>query len=188
MTIGDLPEDFATPAALAATEEGEPDESIITHSSAAHSPQPTSSWSEAEEFDAFITGLGLHFFSPSEFLVKGGSNSSGNCAGRNGNPPRDLWPNIAATARVLDQLRARLGYSVTLTSAYRTPPYNACISGAQFSQHVRFNAADFQGSSGSPSQWADALREMRDSNVFRGGIGRYATFIHVDTRGQNADW
>jgi hypothetical protein len=42
--------------------------------------------------------------------------------------------------------------------------------------------------SGSPVTLRRILREMRDEGLFRGGIGRYPTFTHVDVRGKNADW
>jgi len=32
------------------------------------------------------------------------------------------------------------------------------------------------------------LRQLRNDSMFQGGIGLYANFVHVDTRGWNADW
>jgi hypothetical protein len=29
---------------------------------------------------------------------------------------------------------------------------------------------------------------MRKEGVFKGGVGRYPGFTHIDTRGSNADW
>ena len=29
---------------------------------------------------------------------------------------------------------------------------------------------------------------MRSEGIFKGGIGRHKTFIHLDVRGSNADW
>jgi len=31
-------------------------------------------------------------------------------------------------------------------------------------------------------------RKMRTEGLFKGGVGSYSSFTHVDTRGQNADW
>lgn len=179
--------DFSTEEFLTSTEAGEPDE---TTGVAADGPEPrsVSPWADRTDFDSFILGLGLRYFGPGEFLVKGGSNSSGGCAGRNTDPPRSLWRNIAATARVLDELRHRLGYPIRLTSVYRSPSYNTCIGGESRSYHMIFNASDFQGTQGSPAQWRDELRAMRSAGVFSGGIGLYPTFVHVDTRGYNANW
>lgn len=148
-------------------------------------------WADYTDFDAFIGALGLKNFSTDEFLVLGGSNSTpgGPCQGKNGYPPRDLWTRIAATARVLDHLRDRLGKPIVITSGYRAPPYNACIGGATSSQHMRFTALDFQVRGMAAPDVAQALRWLRDKEaLFSGGIGRYNSFTHVDTRGTNATW
>jgi hypothetical protein len=39
-----------------------------------------------------------------------------------------------------------------------------------------------------PSVVAQTARTLRSRGVFRGGVGRYSTFTHIDTRGQNVDW
>jgi hypothetical protein len=56
-------------------------------------------------------------------------------------------------------------------------------------QHMQFRAVDFvaQGNS-TPLDWANTLRSMRAEGLFLGGIRTYSTFVHVDTRGYNADW
>lgn len=147
-------------------------------------------WRDYPAFEAFIGKLGLRWFAPDEFLELGGSNSGrGRCRGKNGYPDRSLWPNIATTAKVLDALRQRLGKPIRISSAYRNGAYNSCIGGASASQHTRFNAIDFKVAGMDPSDVADELRFMRDvEKAFIGGIGRYAGFVHVDTRGYNATW
>ncbi len=145
-----------------------------------------------QAFTRFLTGSGvnLRHFTPKEFLVLGGQNASGRCAGTNRRPPEALWPNIVPTARVLDELRRRLGAPIELSSVYRSPEYNACIPGsASGSMHMEFRAADFICRDGRGSVWwASKLKEMRDAGLFRGGIGVYQTFVHVDTRGRNANF
>jgi lysozyme len=109
--------------------------------------------------------------------------------GLNTKPPRELWNNIDATARVIDRLRDVMGAPITTLSAYRSPAYNKAIAGAAASQHVEFRAIDFYVKSNSgPADWAAALRQMRSDGTFTGGIGTYPSFVHVDTRGHNADW
>lgn len=142
-------------------------------------------------FTAFIEGLGLRHFKAYELLTKGAQHSNPDSAafGLNTDPPRDLWPNIAATISVLDALRERLGAPVVPTSVYRSPTYNSAIAGAGASQHMEFNAIDFVVRNHmSPDTWASALKDMRASGVFSGGIGTYPGFVHVDTRGNNATW
>ena len=146
----------------------------------------------AETFEQHIASLGLKHFKAYEFLVKGAQNDnpSSPAFGLNTDPPRELWDNIDATAKVLDKLRAKLERPITMLSVYRSTAYNTAIGGAGDSQHTHFRAIDFvvQGSPVGPLQWAQVLRSMRADGVFKGGIGVYQSFVHVDTRGYNADW
>jgi N-acetylmuramoyl-L-alanine amidase len=144
-----------------------------------------------DAFDSFIHGLGLRHFQPIEFLTMGGGNASGSCAGKNRLPPKSEWPNLANTARMIDEIRERLGAPVNITSAYRSPAYNSCIGGATSSYHKSFKALDWVCSSGTARDWHRVAKEVRSSTTaFRGGIGLYigSNFVHIDTRGSNADW
>lgn len=148
-------------------------------------------WSDYTDFDAFIRSLGLKNFTTDEFLILGGSHSTPGsaCAGQNTYPPRGLWTNIAKTAQVLDHFRDRIGKPIAITNAYRAPAYNACIGGAKGSQHMQFTALDFKVSGMEAPEVAKALRWLRDKEgFFKGGIGRYNGFTHVDTRGHDATW
>ncbi len=52
-----------------------------------------------------------------------------------------------------------------------------------------FSAIDFMAKSNSgPAQWGNVVRQLRQSGLFKGGIGVYPSFVHVDTRGVNRDW
>lgn len=154
-------------------------------------PAMVTTGDDEADFNAFIKSLGLKNFKPYEFLIKGHRNSDADSPAfqTNTNPPRELWPNIAPTARVLDLLRGRLDAPIRTLSAYRSPAYNRAIGGARQSQHMRFSAVDFvaQGNS-TPLDWAATLRGMRDEGLFLGGIGVYPTFVHIDTRGFNANF
>ena len=150
-----------------------------------------SGWSDYADFDAFIKSLGLKNFTTDEFLILGGSHSTpgSECAGQNTYPPRGLWTHIAKTAQVLDHFRDRIGKPIAITNAYRAPAYNACIGGATGSQHMQFTALDFKVSGMAAPDVAQALRWLRDvEGFFKGGIGRYNGFTHVDTRGHDATW
>jgi lysozyme len=146
----------------------------------------------AVTFEEHVTGLGLTHFSAEEFLQKGSQHSDVNSPafGLNTAPPSKLWPNLDAVAKVLDQFRASVANPVIISSAYRSPPYNNSIGGAVNSRHMKFDALDFsvRGSPVGPADWASVLKIMRDNGVFKGGIGAYSTFVHVDTRGTNVDW
>lgn len=137
------------------------------------------------EFREYIETLNLTHFAPEEF-VSGVFNVSKGI--RNSFPPKELWPNIAKVAKVVDLLRKRLEKPVKITSAYRNPSYNASIKGASRSQHLKFKALDIACRGASSVVVAKELRKMRAEGIFKGGVGRYSTWTHVDIRGSNVDW
>lgn len=104
-------------------------------------------------------------------------------------PPEELWPNIVPTLLLADELGHRLNAPLLeITSAYRSPEYNAQIQGAaEGSYHLRNQALDLKFAC-SVSQVADMAHRMRDDGLFQGGIGTYPGFVHLDTRGRNVDW
>jgi N-acetylmuramoyl-L-alanine amidase len=142
------------------------------------------------DFRNFVASLGLRHISADELLFMGNSNApGGSCAGRNSFPPPTLWNNIGNTARMLDEIRHRLGVRVFVNSGYRSASYNSCVGGESASLHMRFNAVDFRAESGTAAKWHSVARAVRASDLrFKGGIGKYNTFVHIDTRGTNADW
>lgn len=161
------------------------------HAPVAAAPVSTDVASGDEAFSAFIQSQGLKYFKPYEFLVLGHQNQNADSPAYNLNrkPSPDLWENIVPTAKVLDRLRELMGAPIATLSAYRTPEYNAAIGGARSSQHMTFRAVDFIVKSNSgPADWASALRQLRSEGLFKGGIGTYSGFVHLDTRGENVDF
>lgn len=104
-------------------------------------------------------------------------------------PPKSMWRNMRATLRATDFVAQRMGEPVrSIVSAYRSPEYNARCPGARSnSYHLRNMALDLQFRS-SPRKVAMVARELRDRGLFAGGVGRYSSFTHIDTRGKKADW
>ena len=104
-------------------------------------------------------------------------------------PPREDWRRMSQTLRVADEISMRVGTSVkSVTSAYRNASYNARCPGAKpNSYHKRNFALDLKFHA-STYAVARAARSIREEGKFRGGVGRYTGFTHVDTRGYNADW
>lgn len=108
---------------------------------------------------------------------------------RNSIPPKNMWKQIGPTLKVVDQLSDNIGLPIKeILSAYRSPQYNKAVRGNRGSYHMTNQAVDVVFNK---SAWrvAKAARVIRDKNkTFEGGIGTYRGFVHIDTRGKNADW
>lgn len=120
-------------------------------------------------------------FTPREILTLGS-----NRTGLNNFPPPSMWQNIVPTIKVLDKLRKELGEPLKIVSCYRSPLYNQSIGGAPKSYHVQFRATDVSGPA--PRRIFAAALALRSAGIFKGGLGLYRGFVHIDTRGQNATW
>jgi len=104
-------------------------------------------------------------------------------------PPRRLWKRIGATLKVIDRLAWELKKPVReILSVYRSPNYNRACRGRSRSQHMENRAVDVKFHGASSYAAARKVREIRKRGHFRGGVGCYSSFIHIDTRGENADW
>jgi uncharacterized protein YcbK (DUF882 family) len=86
----------------------------------------------------------------------------------------------AATLEVMEAVREHFERPVTVNSAFRCASHNAAVGGASNSQHLYGRAADLAVDGIDPSEVADFVESgpLKD----KGGIGRYATFCHVDSR------
>lgn len=137
--------------------------------------------SREESFIRWFDGLGCRHFTGKELAPYFKRN-------KNTFPPASLRKNFVETIRVLDDLRGALGKPITITSSYRSPAYNAGVGGKSRSLHLKFNAIDFQVKGVSPKKVHAVLVAMRSAGRFKGGVGLYSTFVHVDTRGYSASW
>lgn len=149
-------------------------------------PVPPRLDEDGRDYESFLKGLGLRHIRPME-MIRPHFNVRG--AVCNSLPPREAWRNIAPALRVADELRQQLGSRLTtILSAYRSPAYNAaCPGAATQSFHMRNMALDLAFDC-APAEVAKAAEALRNKGFFCGGIGRYPTFTHIDTRGYNADW
>lgn len=137
-------------------------------------------------FAEYYDTLGIQYFDSSEFTEyfhvhrRGVTNSE---------PPREMWGNIAPTIRIVDALRAEWSKPIVLLSSYRSPAYNRAIGdAAPKSLHMQFKALDIAVAGKTPKQVFDKLMLWRDAGKFKGGLGLYNSFVHIDTRGTNATW
>ena len=89
----------------------------------------------------------------------------------------------------MEALRAHWGRPIVLLSSYRSPAYNRAIGdAAPKSYHMQFRALDIAVAGKTPRQVFDQLSAWRDAGKFKGGLGLYNSFVHIDTRGSNATW
>jgi uncharacterized protein YcbK (DUF882 family) len=136
-----------------------------------------------EELQRMLTAYGVKFFSAREFFYRGDSDHR---LKLNTDPPRRLLRNILPTAVVADQARLIYGLPIRITSCYRAPAYNKAIKGSSASTHMQFQAVDLQCKD--PGRLYQILLALRQAGEFRGGLGLYHSFVHLDTRGHNATW
>lgn len=138
-----------------------------------------------ESFEDWFARLGVRHFSAGEF-TRYFAKWRGKV--QNEAPPRELWEEIVPTLRLVDDLRAHFGQPITLLSSYRSPRYNSAVGGASRSLHKRFMALDISIKGVGPKRVAAKLKEWRRAGRFKGGIGTYRAFVHVDNRGYAATW
>lgn len=86
---------------------------------------------------------------------------------------------------VLQKIRTHFGKSVTITSAYRTPPKNKAVGGETYSQHLYGKAADIKVKGVNPKKVSAYVEKLLPKS---GGIGTYGTFTHIDVRTTKARW
>ncbi len=141
---------------------------------------------EIKVYAAYLTAVRLQRLTPQQ-VIEAHAKKHGQIW--NSLPPRNLWRQMVPTLRVIDRVAMELGQPVgEIVSAYRSPAYNATCSGARRGSWHQANVAIDVKFGATPSSVAGAARSLRSRGLFRGGVGRYGSFTHVDTRGQNVDW
>ncbi len=135
----------------------------------------------------YIDGLGLRMITPRMVLAPHFKTRGGVV---NDLPPRRMWKEIGPTLKVIELMAREMGVPVRcILSAYRSPSYNAAVHGKSGSRHKYNEAIDVVFRGVSPYHVASVARFLRDrKRKFEGGIGTYRSFVHIDTRGYNADW
>lgn len=89
----------------------------------------------------------------------------------------------AGLVLMLEKIRAHFNKPVTINSACRCARHNAAVGGGAHSQHLYGRAADIRVAGVSPGVVADFAETLKP-----GGLGRYGTFTHIDSRNGSARW
>jgi hypothetical protein len=140
----------------------------------------------ATEYFRYLTALKLKRVDPAQVLESHAKEKGGVW---NSIPPKTSWRRMAYTLRVAERVAQEMNVSeVEIISAYRSPDYNARCRGARtHSWHQQNIAVDVKFPMRASKVTAMA-RQLRDEGLFRGGVGGYWNFTHIDARGQNINW
>lgn len=104
-------------------------------------------------------------------------------------PPRQWWKRMGYTLQVIDRISSEMRVPVEeIVSAYRLPAYNAKCAGAKRKSWHQANIAVDVKFQTSARTVTTAARSLRDRGLFKGGVGSYSSFTHIDTRGTNVNW
>lgn len=104
-------------------------------------------------------------------------------------PEGEELENCKELAEQLQVLREHIQEPIRVISGYRHPEYNKKIGGAKKSQHMNARAADIKVAGKAPAEvHRTVLQLIREGKMLQGGVGKYSTFVHYDTRGRAARW
>lgn len=140
----------------------------------------------ANDYFRYLNGLGLKRVSPAQ-VVASHAKAKGDVW--NTLPPKVWWKRMGYTLRVVERIALEMNVSqVEVISAYRAPAYNARCRGARTGSWHQANIAVDVKFPVRASKVSATARELRDLGLFKGGVGGYWNFTHIDVRGQNINW
>lgn len=138
------------------------------------------------EYSRYLTKLGLKSISPQQ-VIEAHAKSHGSIW--NTLPPKAWWTRMGYTLRVADRIALEMNVrEVEIISAYRSPAYNAHCEGAKSRSWHQANVAVDVKFPMRSSLVAATARNLRSRGLFKGGVGGYWNFTHIDSRGENMDW
>ena len=138
------------------------------------------------DFVRYLSALGLRRVCPKQVLATHAHHKG---AVWNTLPPKVWWNRIGYTLRVVERIAREMNVAqVEVISAYRCPAYNAQCPGAKSGSWHQANIAADVKFPVKASQVTATARQLRDLGLFKGGVGGYWNFTHIDCRGQNINW
>lgn len=137
-------------------------------------------------YGRYLMSLKLKSISPRQVIE---AHAKSKCFVWNTLPPKRWWTRMGYTLRVADRIALEMNVKeVEVVSAYRCPAYNANCEGAKVGSWHQANVAVDVKFPVRPGKVAAAARNLRDRGLFKGGVGGYWNFTHIDTRGENINW
>lgn len=138
------------------------------------------------EYYKYLTGLKMKSVSPRQVIEAHAKNKSGVW---NTIPPKTWWKRMGYVLRVVDRVALEMNvHEVEIVSAYRNPAYNARCPGARANSWHQANVAADVKFPTRASEVTKTTRHLRDLGLFKGGVGGYWNFTHIDARGENINW
>lgn len=138
------------------------------------------------EYTRYLWNLKLKAISPAQ-VIEAHAKNKGSIW--NTLPPKAWWTRMGYTLRVADRIALEMNVNqVEVVSAYRCPAYNANCEGARSRSWHQANVAVDVKFSTRASLVTKTARNLRDRGLFKGGVGGYWDFTHIDTRGENMNW
>jgi hypothetical protein len=138
------------------------------------------------DYTRYLWNLKLKAISPAQ-VIEAHAKNKGSIW--NTLPPKAWWTRMGYTLRVADRIAQEMNVNqVEVISAYRCPAYNAHCEGAKARSWHQANVAVDVKFPGRASQVTATARNLRDRGLFKGGVGGYWDFTHIDTRGENMNW
>ena len=140
----------------------------------------------ATDYFRYLDSLRLKRVCPAQVLA---SHAKEKGSVWNSLPPKPWWKRMGYVLRVVDRIALEMNvHEVEVISAYRSPAYNSRCAGARTGSWHQANVAVDVKFPVRASQVTRTARELRDLGLFRGGVGGYWNFTHIDARGTNVNW
>ena len=138
------------------------------------------------EYSRYLSRLNLKSICPKQ-VIEAHAKSRGPVW--NSLPPKQWWTRMGYTLRVADRVALEMNVNqVEIISAYRSPAYNANCEGARARSWHQANVAVDVKFPVRASLVTSTARSLRSRGLFKGGVGGYWNFTHIDSRGENMDW
>ena len=141
---------------------------------------------EANDYFRYLNSLGLKRISPAQVVA---THAKAKGTVWNSLPPKAWWRRMGYVLRVVERVALEMDVSeVEVISAYRSPAYNSQCEGAKAGSWHQANIAADVKFPIRASKVTEAARELRNLGLFKGGVGGYGDFTHIDARGENVNW
>jgi hypothetical protein len=140
----------------------------------------------ANDYYRYLAALKLQRVSPRQVITAHAKSKGGVW---NTLPPKAWWNRMGYVLKVVDRIAREMNVNeVEIISAYRCPAYNARCAGARAGSWHQANVAVDVKFPVRASQVTSTARHLRDLGLFKGGVGGYWNFTHIDARGENINW